>query len=233
MSEARERGRRFARRLDDLLDDAITGRSTRLRLFAAGHQELRTRLAELEARTRFSLVNMQSRWRTDPAQRQRPLDQNSLDRGVRVTLFVPRSVLGLSPLLPSMHPDLWIAPVVQDAMLVDDVLAILPGDLDSDGALSLWLTMDAELVADVRSIRDALLAEGRRAQDITGAAPLNARQLEIALALARGDKDTSTARRLNVSLRTVEREVSVVLGHLGVSSRHDATLAILGEHPVH
>lgn len=214
------------------LEGAYRGQDERLRPFAVGHEQLRPRIAELEQRTRTSLVNMQSRWRTDPAERQRPLDEHSVVRGVRVTLVVPRRVIDLSPLLPSMHPDLWIAPVVQDAMLIDDVLALLPGGLDDEGSLTFWLTMDHELVSRVRGIRDALFAEGRRASEFLGQEPLTPRQLDIALALARGDKDTTTARRHNASLRTIEREVSAVLRHLGVRTRHEATLAILGERPM-
>ncbi len=46
--------------------------------------------------------------------------------------------------------------------------------------------------------------------------------------VARGDKDVTTARNLDTSVRTVEREVQTVLTHLGVSSRQQAAMAILG-----
>ena len=68
-----------------------------------------------------------------------------------------------------------------------------------------------------------------RPQDLTGQAPLTDRLVQVAFAVARGDKDTSTARRLGTSLRTIEREVSAVLSHLGVRTRQEAALALLGE----
>jgi DNA-binding NarL/FixJ family response regulator len=71
-----------------------------------------------------------------------------------------------------------------------------------------------------------------RPQDLTDQAPLTDRLVQVAFAVARGDKDTSTARRLGTSLRTIEREVSAVLRHLfhlDVRTRQEAALALLGE----
>ncbi|CAN7226698.1 hypothetical protein [Knoellia sp. LjRoot47] len=198
-------------------------------VLATTPEQLDDQLRAVEARTQRSLVNMQSRWWIDPHDRSAPLDDRSRARGVTVTLFVPRRALELSPLLPSTHGDVWVAPVLQDAMLVDDTLAILSGGLDDEGQRVFCSTTDAELVGLLRQVVAALRQVAVRPEEVTGVAPLTARQVQVALAVARGDKDTSTARRLGTSLRTVEREVSAVVAHLGVRTRQEASLAILGE----
>lgn len=198
-------------------------------ILATSPEELEQRLRAIEARTRRSLVNMQSRWWIDPNDRSPQLDERSRRRGVAVTLFVPKRAIELSPLLPSVHPDVWIAPVRQDAMLIDDSLAILSGGLDDEGRRIFCTTTDAQLTALLRDIVTALRARAVRPEVVTGQPPLTPRQVQVALALARGDKDTSTARRLRTSLRTVEREVSAVVSHLGVRTRQEAALAIVGE----
>lgn len=198
-------------------------------VIAASAEQFDAQLAVLESRTRRSLVNMQSRWYVDPFQRHSPLNEKSRARGVSLTLIVPQRAIDLSPLLPSLHPDLWIAPVHQDAMLIDSTLAVLSGGFADTGERLYCTTTDATLVRLLSEIEIALREVAVRPQEITGQAPLTERQVEVAFAVARGDKDTTTARRLGTSLRTVEREVSAVLRHLGVRTRQEAALALLGE----
>ncbi|GGB77513.1 hypothetical protein N798_15220 [Knoellia flava TL1] len=225
-SSVRDHTARFA----DAWSAALRERGAdRWSVLATTPERLEEQLALIEARTRRSLVNMQSRWWIDPHDRSASLDDRSRARGVTVTLFVPRRALELSPLLPSTHADVWVAPVLQDAMLVDDTLAILSGGLDDDGQRVFCSTTDAELVGLLREVVVALRQVAVRPDEVTGRSPLTPRQVQVALAVARGDKETTTARRLDTSLRTVEREVSAVIAHLGVRTRQEASLAILGE----
>lgn len=204
-------------------------RAKRYSVLATSVRQLDEHLAQIESRTQHSLVNMQSRWWIDPHDRSAPLDERSRHRGVTVTLLVPKRAVELSPLLPSIHPDVWVAPVLQDAMLIDGTLAILSGGFDDDGRRVFCSTTDAELVGLLRQVASALKAVAMRPEEITGRAPMTPRQVQVALAIARGDKDTSTARRLGASVRTVEREVSAILRHLDVRNRHEAALQIIGE----
>jgi DNA-binding NarL/FixJ family response regulator len=57
---------------------------------------------------------------------------------------------------------------------------------------------------------------------------LTKRQLEVARLLATGQKDQSIARQLDMSARTVERDVRAILEELGARSRTEAVLAMSG-----
>lgn len=218
----------FSREWATALLDAESPRYT---VIATSFDQLMERLKILESRTQRSLLNMQSRWWIDPHGRNTALDEASLARGVSVTLMVPKRAIELSPLLPSIHPDLWVAPVQVDAMLVDEAVAILSGGLDDNGNHVFCTTADPVLVGTLRSIAGELRRVAKRPAEITGQDPMTPRQVQVALALARGDKDTATARRLATSLRTVEREVSAVVRHLGAKNRQEAALTAVGDRP--
>lgn len=229
MSSAGTLSREFARVYADALDAADDGDRSRLTLLATGHAAIHDAMEQLEARTRRSMVNMQSQWRIDPQQRVAHLDERSRERGIAMSAIVPQRALEISPLLPSLVPDLWIAPVQQDGILIDDALVVLSGRVNEQGLRQFWTSIHPDLVGRLVAIRDALLAQGRRPQEITGREPLSLRQFQVALGIARGDLDAATARRLGVSLRTVEREVAAVLRYLEAKSRHDAALIMVGE----
>ena len=57
---------------------------------------------------------------------------------------------------------------------------------------------------------------------------LSKRQLEVARLLATGAKDQTIARQLDMSARTVERDVRAILEELGARSRTEAVLAMSG-----
>ena len=114
-------------------------------------------------------------------------------------------------------------------MLIDSVVAVLNAGFSEDGERLFCTTTDVTLIAMLREIEAELRRVAVGSEEVTGKAPLTERQTQVALAVARGDKDVTTARNLDTSVRTVEREVQTVLTHLGVSSRQQAAMAILGE----
>jgi DNA-binding NarL/FixJ family response regulator len=95
-----------------------------------------------------------------------------------------------------------------------------------------------ELVAAIRAVyagetvlQDAvsrvLAAHWRRASLAAGSAQLSAREREVLGLLAAGLANKEIARRLSISLRTVEGHLGNVFGKLGVGSRTEAVLYAL------
>jgi DNA-binding NarL/FixJ family response regulator len=95
-----------------------------------------------------------------------------------------------------------------------------------------------ELVAAIRAVyagetvlQDAvsrvLAAHWRRASLAGGSAQLSAREREVLGLLAAGLANKEIARRLSISLRTVEGHLGNVFGKLGVGSRTEAVLYAL------
>lgn len=98
----------------------------------------------------------------------------------------------------------------------------------ADGEPTAWLTDRMDFVVPVLEVwhrtfelSTPVLAPGEDP-------PLSRRQLQVARLLATGEKDQSIARRLDMSARTVERDVRTILEVLGARSRTDAVLAMSG-----
>jgi DNA-binding CsgD family transcriptional regulator len=83
---------------------------------------------------------------------------------------------------------------------------------------------DSERRADARADRLAAACEGARTplvDDRPAATRLTPREKEIATLAARGVADTEIARRLGLSVRTVETHLHRCYSKLGVTGRHD------------
>lgn len=195
-----------------------------------GLRQLVAQLQEMEPTAERSAWVMQPLYFYDPEDPGVELTHAALARGVQTLLVTRPSTVQTHPLLPSIFPTTRLAPVFLRAMVVDERRLIVEGPDTAEGVRTAWYTTRADILGAVldcwhRTLRlsTPILPPGRQP-------PLSRRQLEVARLIAVGEKDVSIARLLNMSARTVERDVHTILNELGAGSRTEAVLVMRGRY---
>lgn len=222
--------RELGRALDDEVAREVLasgGTTDRLRLLGEGVVAITRGLARLEPKARRSVWNLQPQMLFDPEDPAFDATDRSRERGLDLALVTTAESARRNPLLGSIYSVTRIGPVFTQAILVDDTLAVVSGPRSAAGAATAWTTVHPALVGRVREIWHATVALSQPLLP-DGVPPLDRRQLQVACLLACGETDGSMARRLGVSLRTVERDVRSVLDFLGARSRTEAVLVMRG-----
>jgi DNA-binding CsgD family transcriptional regulator len=187
-----------------------------------------TELRRLEPTAERSAWVMQPRYFYDPEDPGVVLTRAALARGVQTLLVVPPSTVATHPLLPSIFPATRLAPVFLRAMVVDERRMLVEGRDTADGQRTSWYTARADVLAAMLDLWHRTLALATPILPPGTQPPLTWRQLEVARLVAVGEKDLTIARLLDLSPRTVEREVRAVLDELGARSRAEAVLLMGG-----
>lgn len=205
---------------DELADAARSGVTGMRRLVGAG--EIVDELSRLERSARRAVWSMQPRVAFDPEDPTLASGQQLEDRGVRVELVTRANSLSINPLLPSTHPRVRIGPVFLQAVVADETWAVVEGPDTVDGYPTAWATDRSDFVVLVLEIWQGTLELSRPLLGAGEQPPLTPRQVAVARLLAAGEKDQTIARRLDLSARTVEREVQAILQSLGARGRTEA-----------
>ncbi|WP_330475531.1 helix-turn-helix transcriptional regulator [Terrabacter sp. C0L_2] len=206
----------------------ITGEATKgLRLLGRGVPQIMRAFTRLEPLAQRSVWGMQPTMRFDPDDPSYELDERSARRGLDLHQLISAHALTVNPLLPSLNPDVRVAPVAIGCILVDEVAAVLPGPFDPQGRPTAWLVTDPAIVDLARSAWRVTWSASTPVGDDRPPA-LSRRQVEVAKGLIRGVKDATLARQLNVSPRTVVADMSHLLEHLGARSRAEAVFILGG-----
>jgi DNA-binding CsgD family transcriptional regulator len=210
-----------------LIDAATSGRDTGMQRLV-GIRKIAGALGQLEPSAQRSVWNMQPRIQFDPHDPGPDLTETSQARGVGTGLVTRPTTLLSNPLLASTYPTTRVGPVFLQALVIDEERVLVEGRDTADGEQTAWLTDRSDLVAPVVQIWQHTLSLSSPALGPGQEPPLSRRQLRVARLLALGEKDQAIARRLDMSARTVERDVRAILGELGVRSRTEAVLAMRG-----
>lgn len=229
-AEIRELRALTARVYDVLRETAETDtgvRSGELRHLVGVH-ELVEQLARMEPTAERSVWVMQPLYFYDPEDPGVELTHSALARGVQTLLVTSPASLHVHPLLPSVFPSSRLAPVFLRAMVVDENRAIVGGEPSADGERTSWLTTRPAVVEAVLEVWHRTMVVSRPVLKPGMQPPLSRRQLQVARLLAVGEKDVSIARRLDMSHRTVEREVRALLEELRARNRTEAVLMMRG-----
>jgi DNA-binding CsgD family transcriptional regulator len=185
-------------------------------------------LARLEPSARRTVWNMQPDLFYDPHDTSPELNEASQSRGVQTCLVTRPTTLLSNPVLSSMHPTLRTGPVFLRALVVDEARVLIEGLDTAEGEPTAWLTDRMDFVVPVLEVWHRTYELSTPVLGPGEAPPLSKRQLQVARLLATGEKDQSIARRLDMSARTVERDVRTILEVLGARSRTDAVLTMSG-----
>ena len=193
-----------------------------------GTPAIEARLLEVEPLARHTVWNMQPDLFYDPHDVSPELNEASRSRGLQTQLVTRPATLASNPLLSSSHPNLRTGPVFLRAMVVDEAWVLIEGLDTADGEPTAWLTDRMDFVVPVLEVWHRTYDLSTPVLGPGEEPPLSPRQLQVARLLATGEKDQSIARRLDMSARTVERDVRTILEVLGARSRTDAVLAMSG-----
>lgn len=177
--------------------------------------------------TRISRV-LQPDYSYDPEDPGVELVQRAEARGVEQRLITSPHSLRTHPLLSSIFPRVLSGPVFLRAMVIDESAALVGGRPDAFGNRVSWSTRAPQVIAAVLEVWHATVRLSRPALAPGEEPPLTRRQLDVARLLCTGEKDKSIARLLDLSARTVEREVSAILRTLQATSRTEAVLLMRG-----
>lgn len=145
----------------------------------------------------------------------RRVDQENLRRGVRYRVLLPDALrttaLGLAP------ADVRTAAEVPvDAVVVDGVAAVLP----ADGGVAVFRL--PSVVRAAVELFERVWPTAVSTFDVPEDGELSPRECELLTLLSSGSTDEAAAARLGVSVRTVRRMVSDIMGRLGARSRFQA-----------
>jgi DNA-binding CsgD family transcriptional regulator len=193
-----------------------------------GLQRLVEQLVEMEPRAQRSVWILQPRYFWDPEDPGVELTYGTQARGVTTLLVTRPATLQVHPLLPSIFPTTRVAPVFIGAMVVDEHEAVIAGEDSGLGERTIWVTEREDIVAAVLHIWNLTLELSVPILPPGTQPPLSRRQLRVAQLLAVGEKDNAIARRLDMSVRSVERDVHAILTELGARSRTEAVLLMRG-----
>jgi DNA-binding CsgD family transcriptional regulator len=193
-----------------------------------GWRELVGQLAKMEPSARRSVCVLQPRYFYDPEDPGVELTRAALERGVVTRLITRPASVAMHPLLPSIFPATRLGPVFLRAMVVDDERALIEGEDTVEGDRTAWFTTRPDLVEAVLEIWDRTLPLTTPILPPGTPPPLSQRQLDVARLVAVGEKDAAIARHLDMSARTVERDVRAILQELGARSRTEAVLLMRG-----
>ena len=217
--------------VERLVGDLAAGRSSR------GAEEVRplvglgalvTELRRIEPHAVHVSRTLQPDYSYDPEDPGVELSWQSDQRGVESRLITAPRSLRTHPLLSSIFPRTLIGPVFLRALVVDDHTAIVGGRADAFGNRVAWSTRSPQVVSAVLDLWHATVPHCRPVLGPGEEPPLTRRQLDVARLLCTGEKDKSIARLLDLSARTVEREVSAILRALSATSRTEAVLLMRG-----
>jgi len=193
-----------------------------------GMAEIAACLTRLEPTARRTVWNMQPRVQYDPHDPGPALTEASQRRGVETILITRPATLLSNPLLPSLHPTTRTGPVFLRALVLDEARVLVEGLDTADGEPTAWLTDRMDFVVPVLEIWERTRAMSAPVLGPGESPALSKRQIEVARLLATGQKDQTIARQLDMSARTVERDVRAILEELGARSRTEAVLAMSG-----
>jgi len=193
-----------------------------------GWAELVAELARMEPSAERSVWVLQPRYFYDPEDPGVELTNSALARGVQTLLITRPATLQTHPLLPSIFPATRVAPVFLRAMVVDEQRAVVEGEDTVEGDRTAWFTTRRDLLDAVLDVWQRTLPLSTPVLEPGTQPPLSRRQLRVAQLLAVGEKDVAIAHRLDMSARTVERDVRVILTELGARSRTEAVLLMRG-----
>ena len=171
---------------------------------------------------------MQPHYAYDPEDPGVALTRSARARGVDTELITLPATTHTHPLLSSIFPSTMLGPVFLRALVVDSRQAIVGGVDDAQGRRVAWYTTVPEVVDSVVDVWRATLPLCRPILPPGEVPPLTGRQLEVAEQVCVGERDKAIAHTLNLSLRTVEREVHRILEVLGAGSRTEAVLQMRG-----
>ena len=193
-----------------------------------GMAEIAGCLTRLEPSAQRTVWNMQPRVHYDPHDPGPALTEASQRRGVETILVTRPATLLANPLLRSLYPTTRTGPVFLRALVVDEARVLVEGLDTADGEPTAWLTDRMDFVVPVLEIWERTRAMSSPVLGPGESPGLSKRQLEVARLLATGAKDQAIARQLDMSARTVERDVRAILEELGARSRTEAVLAMSG-----
>ena len=207
--------------------DHLEGRPTAgFDLVGAGTEAIDAGFARLEPLSKTVMCSVIPVLTFNPWDPAEELNQRSIDRGVELRTIVSERSLAANPLLSSLDQAVRIGHAVTTLYLVDRVRAVLPGPLDHDGFATAWTATNPEVLVPTLELWDLIWESSRPIVPDGEAAPFTQRQVRTAVLLARGAKDTSIARELGVSVRTVVSEVATIAARLGATSRLDAVFIL-------
>lgn len=192
-----------------------TGRhATRLGRTAA---ETRSAFPGLLARTRHSVVSVTPTVHFEMIEAAAPLNAASVARGLSTGSFAGAYDVHPAAMPPRDSTERrWLADGVTDKFLLLDERAVITTTGPHDDA---WLITDQAVVELARRIlRDAR----DRARPLERFGTLTPRQRAIAFRLIMGDTDTTIARALGLSARTVAKEFADISRQLDAPSRFAA-----------
>lgn len=134
----------------------------------------------------------------------------------------------MHPLLTSLSPRVRVGPCALRLVISDSRLAVMEGPDLVDGRTMAWVAAGGEFLERSLEAWHAALAESEPALPPGTDPPLDARQLEVARLVCLGSTDAAIARQLQISRRTVARDVSAILDVTEARSRSEAILNMLG-----
>ncbi len=185
-------------------------------------------LEQMAPNAERSVWVLQPRYFYDPEDPGVQLSHAAQARGTQTLLLTRPHTLDTHPLLSSIYPSTRLAPVFLRAMVIDEEHLTIEAPDTTDGERSSWVTQHPEILEAVLEIWHRTVAVSAPVLAPGTQPPLSRRQLEVARLLAVGEKDVSIARLLEMSARTVERDVQMILRELGAGSRTEAVLAMRG-----
>ncbi|MFC7485624.1 hypothetical protein ACOCJ7_03785 [Knoellia sp. CPCC 206453] len=196
-------------------------RQRRVAFAARGLEDSREMVAKWALSTQTSVRNSQVNGGFDISGRTANLNEWAYRHGVTLTRVVNEVTAKHYPLLPltSLHcHHIAVAPVRLAMILFDETHLGFAGPPFDSGDSSLWWTTDSALV---NAARELVLAQSRDGHGIEPLPPtaVNHRRLWVLIHLLNGLTDTAIARRLDVSLRVVERDVHHIKELAGVNTR--------------
>lgn len=182
------------------------------------------KLAEMTARARSSVWNMQRLMTFHVVRQSKPVTEELRRRGVPIRAVVNPAATTFTPTLSSYSPDLRVGPVFSPMVVIDEAHVVVSG---TDGD-SIWASSDGDVVA--RGIRayEAVWAISLPAVAAGENPPLTPRMVEISWLLAEGASDRLISRELGISERTVSTEVREMGRRLGTTNRAHTIARICG-----
>ncbi|KNX38589.1 hypothetical protein VV01_17880 [Luteipulveratus halotolerans] len=199
-----------------------------LSLFAVGQGPITKRLVDIEAQTVRSVWSTNPTLSFDPENPAFELEDRSYARKVDLQRITTERALRFSPLLPSFTPQIRVGTAMLRLIISDERLALLEGPDTARGEPVAWAATSGTFLARALELWHVTWAESRPVLADSEEPPLNARQLSVARAMCLGRTDAAIARALDVSPRTVARDVAAVMALTGADSRAGAVLAMLG-----
>lgn len=200
-----------------------------VRLLGRGHEEILQGISRLDRVTRHSVWNMQ-RWATvETVGTYEPLNVPRVKGGLDSRMVVSLANVKQVPLLLGLLPHLRVAPVFMPLIVVDRIHAVLPGAPTEDGLFTAWFVTRPDLCRQALDLWNGTWQLGQAAQDLPGIGPrLTERQYGLVRMWIAGYTDASIARRIGLSVRTINAESARVQELLGAKSRIQAIAILTG-----